>query len=117
MNCRLVARLRSSVPAAALLLGSVPAFAQSAPADQIVVTGSRLPAGVRAPTPLTVLGAQAIEDRSPATIGEILQQIPSFGEIDSPNTAGVTSRGGAQINPDLRARLRCVTSLSITWIV
>jgi len=103
MNCRLVARLRSSVPAAALLLGSVPAFAQSAPADQIVVTGSRLPAGVRAPTPLTVLGAQAIEDRSPATIGEILQQIPSFGEIDSPNTAGVTSRGGqSQINPDLR---------------
>jgi outer membrane receptor protein involved in Fe transport len=49
-----------------------------------------------------VLGSQLIEDRAPATIGEILQQIPSFGEIDSPNTAGVTSRGGGQINPDLR---------------
>ncbi len=96
-------RLRCGVPAALLLLGSAPVLAQSAPADQIVVTGSRLPAGVRAPTPLTVLGAQAIEDRNPATIGELLQQIPSFGEIDSPNTAGVTSRGGqSQINPDLR---------------
>lgn len=95
-------RALCSVPAAALFVCSAPALAQSAPPDQIVVTGSRLPAGVRAPTPLTVLGAQAIEDRAPATIGEILQQIPSFGEIDSPNTAGVNSRGGGQINPDLR---------------
>jgi len=100
-----LARLRCSASAAALLLSPVPALAQSVPADQqqIVVTGSRLPAGVRAPTPLTVLGAQAIENREPATIGEVLQQIPSFGEMDSPNTAGVTSRGGqSQINPDLR---------------
>ena len=88
--------------AAALLLSPAPLLAQSAPADQIVVTGSRLPAGVKAPTPLTVLGSRQIEDRAPATIGEILQQVPSFGEIDSPNTAGVTSRGGGQINPDLR---------------
>ena len=92
--------------AAVLLLTSASALAQSAPGDvpkeQIVVTGSRLPAGVRAPTPLTVLGSQQIKDRAPATIGEILQHIPSFGEIDSPNTAGVTSRGGGQINPDLR---------------
>jgi outer membrane receptor protein involved in Fe transport len=102
----LLARLRCGVSCAALLLCPVAAAAQAAPADssqqQIVVTGSRLPAGVRAPTPLTVLGAQAIEDRAPATIGEIFQQIPSFGEIDSPNTAGVNSRGGGQINPDLR---------------
>jgi outer membrane receptor protein involved in Fe transport len=88
--------------AAALLLSPAPLLAQSAPAGQIVVTGSRLPAGVKAPTPLTVLGSRQIEDRAPATIGEILQQVPSFGEIDSPNTAGVTSRGGGQINPDLR---------------
>jgi len=105
MSAVCLARLRCSACAAALLLSSVTALAQSAPADQqqIVVTGSRLPAGVRAPTPLTVLGSQAIENREPATIGEVLQQIPSFGEMDSPNTAGVTSRGGqSQINPDLR---------------
>jgi len=90
------------LPFAAALLGASPLSAQSAPADQIVVTGSRLPAGVKAPTPLTVLGGQAIEDRNPATIGEVLQQIPSFGAMDSPNTAGVNSRGGGQINPDLR---------------
>jgi iron complex outermembrane receptor protein len=89
-------------------LVAAPAYAQqsSPPApdnkSDIVVTGTRLPAGVRAPTPLTVIGAQAIQDREPATLGEILQQIPSFAGIDSPNTAGVNSRGGGQINPDLR---------------
>ncbi|MES2326903.1 MAG: TonB-dependent receptor [Pseudomonadota bacterium] len=95
--------------AATLLLSSALAAAPTEPApapepkpEQIVVTGTRLPAGVKAPTPLTVLGSQAIQDRGAATIGEVLQQIPSLGEIDSPNTAGVTSRGGGQINPDLR---------------
>jgi outer membrane receptor protein involved in Fe transport len=98
-----VCACRSVTAAAALLVCSAPGLAQPPlPAEQIVVTGSRLPAGVRAPTPLTVVGSQAIEARAPATIGEILQQIPSFGAMDSPNTAGVTSRGGGQINPDLR---------------
>jgi len=94
---------RSLLICAALV--AAPAYAQQSPTDSksdIVVTGTRLPAGVRAPTPLTVIGAQAIEDREPATLGEILQQIPSFAGIDSPNTAGVNSRGGGQINPDLR---------------
>jgi iron complex outermembrane recepter protein len=100
----LIAGLRLPT-AATLLLSSALAAAPAEPApapEQIVVTGSRLPAGVKAPTPLTVLGSQAIQDRGAATIGEVLQQIPSLGEIDSPNTAGVTSRGGGQINPDLR---------------
>jgi iron complex outermembrane recepter protein len=96
---------RSLLISAALL--AAPAYAQQSPPppdskNDIVVTGTRLPAGVRAPTPLTVIGSQAIADREPATLGEILQQIPSFAGIDSPNTAGVNSRGGGQINPDLR---------------
>src|SRR6476469_9270618 len=94
-------RICAGVAAAGLT--AFPACAQQPPApNDIVITGTRLPAGVRAPTPLTVIGAQAIQDREPATLGEILQQIPSFAGIDSPNTAGVNSRGGGQINPDLR---------------
>ena len=100
-------RARRILLMSAASLAAAPALAQQSPApseakSDIVVTGTRLPAGVRAPTPLTVLGAQAIQDRQPATIGELLQQIPSFAGIDSPNTAGVNSRGGGQINPDLR---------------
>jgi outer membrane receptor protein involved in Fe transport len=92
-------RLCAGVAAACLFMS--PLHAQQA-SSEIVVTGSRLPAGVKAPTPLTVLGEQAIKDRAPASVGELLQQIPSFAGMDSPNTAGVTSRGGGQINPDLR---------------
>src|SRR5690242_19889398 len=102
MNPVHVRRALCGISAVGAALCSTSTLAQSNANEQIVVTGSRLPAGVKAPTPLTVIGAQAIEDRNPATIGEILQQIPSFGEMDSPNTAGVTSRGGGQINPDLR---------------
>jgi iron complex outermembrane recepter protein len=101
--------VRRSLLTATASLIAVPAQAQQAPAatqpdkaDAIVVTGTRLPAGVRAPTPLTVIGSEAIADREPATLAEVLQQIPSFAGIDSPNTAGVNSRGGGQINPDLR---------------
>ncbi|HEY8434439.1 MAG TPA: TonB-dependent receptor plug domain-containing protein, partial [Sphingomicrobium sp.] len=99
---------RRSLFLSAAVLFAVPVHAQQAPPNPddsksgIIVTGTRLPAGIRAPTPLTVVGEQAIRDRSPATIGEILQQIPSLAGIDSPNTAGVNSRGGGQINPDLR---------------
>jgi len=104
-RCCAGASRRTFFAAAAGLL-AVPAEAQqpasSGDKADIVITGSRLPAGVKAPTPLTVLSEQAIKARAPATIGELLQQIPSFAGMDSPNTAGVTSRGGGQINPDLR---------------
>jgi iron complex outermembrane recepter protein len=70
--------------------------------EPIVVTGSRLATGLQAPTPVMTVGEEAIEQRAAGTLGEVLQQIPSFGPSDSPNTAGVTSRGGGQINPDLR---------------
>lgn len=68
----------------------------------IVVTGTRVATNMRAPTPVTVVGSDLIEQRGAATMGEVLQQIPSFGPTASPSTAGVTSRGGAQVNPDLR---------------
>lgn len=95
-------RAAGRLQAVALILAPASAVAQTVSIEEIVVTGSRLPIGARAPSPLTVVSSQAIEDRGAATIGEILQEIPSVGEIDSPNTAGVTSRGGGQINPDLR---------------
>ena len=56
----------------------------------------------RAEAPLFVDGLGERRVAADATTGELLQQIPSFAGMDSPNTAGVTSRGGGQINPDLR---------------
>jgi len=70
-------------------------------AEAIVVTGSRLATGFIAPTPVTTVGAAEIEQRGATNLGEVLAQLPSI-RSNGFNTAGVTSRSGGQINPDLR---------------
>lgn len=80
-----------------------PVAAAEEEGETITVTGSRLVTGFQAPTPLTVLGEEEIQQRAPQTLGEVFNQIPSFRPTSSPSTAGVTSRGGGhQITPDLR---------------
>ena len=82
------------------------ATAQQAAAEQepdaIVVTGSRLSTGFVAPTPVTTVGTAEIEQRGSTNLGEVLAQLPSFRNSNSFNSAGVTSRNGSQITPDLR---------------
>lgn len=110
----------ATLAAIACLQSPYPAFAQEAPEDPppavaadaqgedseqsaIVITGTRLVTGFQSPNPLTVLGEEEIQQRSPQTVGEIFNQIPSFRPTSSPSTAGVTSRGGGSvISPDLR---------------
>jgi outer membrane receptor protein involved in Fe transport len=70
--------------------------------EAIVVTGSRLSTGFIAPTPVTTVGAAEIEQRASTNLGEVLAQLPSFRNGNNFNTAGVTSRNGSQITPDLR---------------
>lgn len=70
--------------------------------EAIVVTGSRLATGFAAPTPLTTVTEAEIQSGAPSNLGEVLAEIPSFRPTSSPSTAGVTSRGGGQITPDLR---------------
>jgi outer membrane receptor protein involved in Fe transport len=70
--------------------------------EAIVVTGSRLATGFIAPTPVTTVGAAEIEQRGSTNLGEVLAQLPSFRNTSSFNSAGVTSRNGSQITPDLR---------------
>lgn len=76
----------------------------SSPEESVItITGTRLVTGFQSPNPLTVLGEEEIQQRSPQTLGEVFNQIPSFRPTSSPSTAGVTSRGGGSIiSPDLR---------------
>jgi iron complex outermembrane receptor protein len=70
---------------------------------EVVVTGTRLnAAGFNAPTPVTVLGAEELQKRNPATMGEVLNELPSFRASSGPgsSTRGLASAG--QILPDLR---------------
>src|SRR5689334_13558 len=72
------------------------AMAQDAPAttpaatnddDQIVVTGSRVMRdGTKAPTPVTVVGAEQLEARAQTNVGEALNELPSFRALITPAT-------------------------------
>lgn len=92
--------------ALAATLAASAAMAQQADAgaddEAIVVTGSRLSTGFVAPTPVTTVGTAEIEQRGSTNLGEVLAQLPSFRNSNNFNSAGVTSRNGSQITPDLR---------------
>jgi iron complex outermembrane recepter protein len=82
--------LRGSVSTVIAALFASAAHAQSAPAntqsvpdvETIVVTGSRLQGGFAAPTPVTAVGAKAIEEKAPSQIIDVLYDLPSV-RIDS----------------------------------
>jgi outer membrane cobalamin receptor len=57
--------------------------------EQVVVTGSRLaPSGFTTPTPVTVLGADAIEELGITNIGAGANQLPAFRATTTPTTNG-----------------------------
>ena len=103
-----IAVLMGTASATVLAMGQA-AYAQTdvpaeeAAVEQIVVTGSRLTTGFTAPTPVTVVGAEAMEQRAPMTIGEITNDIPAFKpEGAGQGTRGANNPAAAQNTPDLR---------------
>lgn len=95
--------VRQLVWSAACVLAAGTAMAADAAADdeleQVVVTGSRLaPSGFTTPTPVTVLGAEAIEELGITNIGAGANQLPAFRATTTPTTNGWGSFNvGAQI--------------------
>jgi outer membrane receptor for ferrienterochelin and colicin len=95
-------------------LGYVPAMAQDAsaeaspppaqdvvptPADTpgIVVTGSRIQSSFDRPTPVTILGAQRLEDRGLTNVGDALNELPEFRSTNTPATSGLNAAPGQNI--------------------
>ena len=71
--------------------------------EEVVVTGSRLAAaGFTAPTPVTVLGAAALQKRAPASTAEVVNELPAFKVSASPSTNTRVVGGSGQIQPNLR---------------
>jgi outer membrane receptor protein involved in Fe transport len=96
--------LKQGVGIGAMILGGA-AFAQVAPApapvappavevadepgeeQNIVVTGSRIARnGFTAPTPVTVVGAEQLEQRAITNVGEAMNELPSFRALVTPAT-------------------------------
>ncbi len=103
-------RLSTSVAMMAVVVtGAVSAphtaQAQTAPAaapavDEIVVTGTRVVRdGYEAPTPLTVLGSEALEAAAPENIADLVNDLPSVVGSASPQTSNLSfSNGQAGLN-------------------
>ncbi len=53
---------------------------------EIVVTGSRIPGGFKAPTPVTVLSNDRVQSLSITNVGDALNQLPSFRATTGPAT-------------------------------
>lgn len=79
------------------------ALSEPAKVGDIVVTGSRVVrAGFDAPTPTTVLGAEAMEQRALPNVGEFLNEAPAFRPSQTPQTNPQNLLGGGQSFADLR---------------
>lgn len=73
----------------------------SAPADSnspgIVVTGSRIQSSFDRPTPVTILGAQRLQDRGLTNVGDALNELPAFRATQTPATSGLNAAPGQAI--------------------
>jgi len=70
--------------------------------EQVVVSASRISiAGYTAPTPVTVISADALESAAKIDIGDSIRELPSVGASDAPNNgagSGSASQGNAGIS-------------------
>ncbi len=84
-----------SVPAVAAL---AQAPATSELPDTVVVTGSRIVRdGMTAPTPVSVLGADRMEQRAGANVGDMLNELPAFRATNTPATGANAGYVGGRI--------------------
>lgn len=99
--------LLSGASAATVLGAPDAAFAQdtaaatdAAVADAIVVTGTRVKRdGYDAPTPVTVVGAEAIAKAAPVNVADYVNQLPQLSPSATPRVGnGATSTGTAGLN-------------------
>ncbi|MBX7197870.1 MAG: TonB-dependent receptor [Rhodospirillaceae bacterium] len=77
-----------------------PQTAQTAPVEEIVVTGTRVVRdGYEAPTPLTVVGVEQIQNAATPNIADFVNTLPSMAGSNTPQTSQQTvSAGTAGIN-------------------
>ena len=88
-------RLVYAAVAAALV---APAMAQNAdnssaaPVEEVTITGSRIQSnsGFTAPTPVSVVSAERIEQRAVTNIGDLLNELPAFRATQTPAAQGLT---------------------------
>src|SRR6185295_3068982 len=75
---------------------AAPAMAQDSttqqPVEEVTITGSRITtdSGFTAPTPVSVVGAERLEQRAATNIGDLLNELPSFRGTQTPAAQGLS---------------------------
>ncbi len=88
----------SAVSAAVAASLATAAIAQEAPAssdakvEEVTITGSRISSanGFSAPTPVSVVGAERLEQRAATNIGDLLNEMPAFRATQTPASQGLS---------------------------
>jgi iron complex outermembrane receptor protein len=90
------ASAQEETPAPARQAPAEQASPEDAKLEQVVVTGSRIArAGFEAPTPVSVIGAERLEQRAATNIGDLLNELPAFRPTQTPASGGLgTGTGG-----------------------
>lgn len=97
------AALAVSLTAPAAWAQQVPAQPATTEADpnapsegdkDIVVTGSRLATGFTSPTPVSVIGADRLQQRAAVNIGDALNELPAFRATNTPASGELTPAAG-----------------------
>ena len=71
--------------------------------EEITVTGSRIVRdGLTAPTPVTVVSAERLQNLGATNIGQVLNTLPSFRASSNPQTANIQPRAAGTSLADLR---------------
>src|SRR5262245_61323555 len=93
---RPVSLVSAAVAAALANALAGPAMAQDStsqqPVEEVTITGSRIAAesGFTAPTPVSVVGAERLEQRAATNIGDLLNELPSFRGTQTPAAQGLS---------------------------
>ncbi len=92
--------LRYGIAPIALLLAGPAAAQQPAAVEEIVVTGTRVVRdGYEAPTPLTVMSVDQIQDSAPANVADFVNELPQLTGSTTPQGGRTSiSAGGTGIN-------------------
>jgi iron complex outermembrane recepter protein len=71
--------------------------------EEVTVTGSRIVRdGITAPTPVTVVSAERLQNLGATSIGDVLNTLPSFRATSNPQTANIQPRAAGTNLADLR---------------
>jgi iron complex outermembrane receptor protein len=71
--------------------------------EEITVTGSRIVRdGITAPTPVTVVSSERLQNLGATNIGDVLSTLPSFRASSNPQTANIQPRAAGTNLADLR---------------